>query len=238
MIEISDTEALNLVEIGAIDSKLLRLRSEIAKLDSSEVVSQAEDAFLKKSEELKTQRSALEDLETESKRTQTDLDLVEARIERDNQRLSQSSNPKDISGIQHELEALAKRKSQLEDTELDLLEQLDVQREVVSQLEIQREALQQNQKQVQIELANSKQTLETELAELIAARGELSNSLNEQLMADYEKRLTRGIAVGKLVSGSCSACNISMTASALNEIRSTPAGIVAHCPECQAILIR
>lgn len=238
MIELSDSEAQSLLEIGSIDNRLLRLKSEITKLANSEVVEQAEDAFLKKSEELKSQRSQLEELETESKRTQTDLDLVESRITRDNQRLAESSNPKDITGIQHELEALAKRKSQLEDAELELLEQLDIQRESVTQLEQQRTALFENQKQVQQQLAENKAELDKEQSELIATRASLMAGINSGLAEDYERRLIRGIAVGKLVSGSCSACNISLTASAANAIRTTPSGEAAHCPECQAILVR
>lgn len=238
MIEISDSEAQSLLEIGSIDNRLSRLKSEIAKLASSEVVQQAEDAFLQKSEELKTQRSHLEELETESARTLTDLDLVEARITRDNQRLTQSSNPKDIAGIQHELDALSKRKSQLEDAELELLEQLDIRRESVLQLEQQRAALFDNQKQVTQQLANSRAELDTEQDQLFETRKTLLAGLNDGLAADYEKRLTRGIAVGKLQSGSCSACNISLTASAANSIRTTPSGEAAHCPECQAILVR
>ena len=63
-----------------------------------------------------------EDAQAELKRTEADVAVVEARIARDSERLQASSSVKDVAALEQELAALAKRKSDLEDIELAVME--------------------------------------------------------------------------------------------------------------------
>jgi uncharacterized protein len=58
------------------------------------------------------------------------------------------------------------------------------------------------------------------------------------LLEIYEKKSLRGVAVGRLLNRECGACRMTIGATALAEIASTPRDELATCPDCQAILVR
>ena len=215
--------------------KLVAEAQELAKGESLE----AEQAKLREiSEELSAARIENEEFRRELKRQESDLEVVERRIMADTERLRQSSNSKDIAGIQHELETLARRKSDLEDVELELMEQLEVSDAKLHELEVRRE-----QKEQELQVA--KQELELRLGEMKQENQGLSSSIaaakediRPELLSVFETKLTRGLAVGRLVASSCSACNMSLNSQAMAEIGSVPVNELASCPECGAMLVR
>ena len=77
----------------------------------------------------------VESLQAEKRRIESDLELVEKRIQTDQQRLNASSSSKDITGIQHEIDGLEQRKSMLEDTELGILSELQGQEAALSEIQ-------------------------------------------------------------------------------------------------------
>ena len=89
------------------------------------------DALEAQSRELDGQRVAAEtevgDLERSQAKFDSEIDLVRQRRVRDEDRLSSGAitNPKDLSSLQHELGALDRRISTLEDEELEIMEQLE-----------------------------------------------------------------------------------------------------------------
>ena len=77
------------------------------------------------SQELATRLGARDDLRTELARIESDVAVVDARSARDADRLASSSNPKEAQGLESELASLARRKSDLEDGELEVMERLE-----------------------------------------------------------------------------------------------------------------
>jgi predicted nucleic acid-binding Zn-ribbon protein len=190
----------------------------------------ARSAQLSNSAEISQARSEHEALVRELERLEADLGLVNKRIATDKDRLTKTAVARDALGIQHELETLAKRASDLEDVELELLERKN---ESVFGEKLEQE-LQLTKARVQLELAD----LKTQFQENQKAAGELRVKLPEVLLARFDAKLARGLAVGRLQKNTCTACNMSITATALADLHQVPSDELASCPECQAILIR
>ena len=76
-------------------------------------------------QELSSRANARDDLTAEIARLESDVKVVDARISLDTERLAASSNPKQAQGFESELAALARRKSDLEDLEIELMERLE-----------------------------------------------------------------------------------------------------------------
>ena len=72
-------------------------------------------------------QTRVSDLERAQAKADSEVEQVKARRTRDEDRMSSGavSNPKDLSSLQSELEALARRISTLEDEELEVMEQLE-----------------------------------------------------------------------------------------------------------------
>lgn len=227
-----------LLELVDLDLSLVRNAGDSAKLRSAQVISAVSDKALALSDRLIDARNRVGDLELELKRSENDLELVENRIAKDKQRLSSTSSAKDAQGIEHELTTLAKRKSELEDAELGIMEVLETVRTELSGAEGAKTAAEQELSQLRSALATNTAELDSIRAELSSKRSALIGLIEPELAAAYQRKADRNVAVGKLVGRECGACRLSITATNLEEIVSLPADEIAECPNCQAYLVR
>jgi predicted nucleic acid-binding Zn-ribbon protein len=228
----------SLLELAKLDLELVRNASEKAKLLASTEIESASNLGLDLSDQLIDARNRVGDLELELKRSENDLELVENRIAKDKERLATTSSPKDAQGIEHELTSLAKRKSELEDAQLAILETLDsVRSELLSATE-RKQASEQELARLQRELASSIDELDSKRSELAASRQKLVATLDPELASAYQRKADRGSSAGQLIGRECGACRLSITATNLDEITALPADEIAECPNCQAYLVR
>jgi predicted nucleic acid-binding Zn-ribbon protein len=138
----------------------------------------------------------------------------------------------------HRLETLKKRKSELEDLELAILERKD-------EVEATYKTVLTDKQAIDEELAAKESANEAEIMKLrsgldlsTAQRSQQASRIDAELIALYEKKSSRGLAVGRLLGRECGACRMTIGATALAEINAMPRDEIATCPDCQAILIR
>lgn len=234
----SQQQQETLLELSQIDLQIRRNQIATNAIVNGSEIESARAELMNLSESLLNERNSLDALEVDLSRAAQDLALVEDRILKDKQRLDRSSNQKDIQGIQHELVSLAKRKDTLEDAELELLERVEVQKAQVLAISTAREEAQRH-------LSSLEQDQSAELAKLKSGamllaedRARAIASLSEELASHYEKLKARGAGVGRFSGISCGACGMTMTGASLDQVRATPMDELAHCAECNGILVR
>ena len=227
-----------LLEIAQLDLDLARNATDKTKLLASTEIESASDLALALSDQLIDARNRVGDLELELKRSENDLELVENRIAKDKDRLATTSSPKDAQGIEHELTSLAKRKSDLEDAELAILEILDVVRAELVTATASKQAAEQELARLREELSVNLTSIEASRIELAGARQKLFVTVDAELSASYQRKADRGSSVGKLLGRECGSCRLSITATNLDEILALPADEIPECPNCQAYLVR
>ena len=232
----SDLEAL--LKVDENRRAINRIEVELQELRAGSALRSLEDQRIDLAGKLSAASSDLEALHLTRERSAADLQLVESRIDRDLQRLKTSTSPKDISGIQHELDTLAKRKSELEDTELGLLDEIDSQEKLVAALQDERESLSEQLRFAHGDVAEQISKLEDEKSRLTSESQAVLNDVDPDLAAVYEAKAARGVGVGRLANLTCSACNMGITSSAYRELTSAAADALVSCPECSAILVR
>ena len=227
-----------LLELVELDLNLVKNASEKTKLLAATDIQMASEKALAFSDQLIDARNKVGDLELELKRSENDLELVENRINKDNQRLSTTSSSKDAQGIEHELITLAKRKSELEDTELGIMDELDKVRAELIAAEKAKSEAESELNSLRSALSSNASTLDSQRAELTAKRVALVGLIDPELAVAYQRKADRAVAVGKLTGRECGACRISITATNLEEIVALPADEISECPNCQAYLVR
>jgi uncharacterized protein len=187
-------------------------------------------------------RAAVEvsDLEAEQRKADADVDLVRQRSEKDRGLLETINDAKQLSNLQHELESLARRQSELEDVELEVMERLETAHKTHAGLLAQREAL-------TAELVEAKAALDVALAALaseeqlaVAERASAAEGVPADLLALYDKLRADngGIGAAPLHRGRCEGCRIELTPVDLGRIREAPPAEVIRCEECRRILVR
>ena len=236
--KISESERAQLIELSNLEMELRKVLNQHKRLSESDPAEQANSEFLEVSEKLSASRAEQEDLELEGKRINEDLELVEARMLRDQKLIQESSNAGELSGLQHELETLNKRKGELETELLEKMEQQESVAAVIGQLTAQKQSLREKLEQVEKSHSEELAAVRKSQLDLENRRVEMLGSLQEDLSSEYQRRAQRGVPVGVLESGACSACHLNLTATDLSAIRATASDELVNCPECQAILIR
>lgn len=227
-----------LVEVYQKQTHLKKLELQLSDVSSGKNLMAKQDEILALATDVSAQRSEVEERDREVSRIASDLELVERRISKDAERLQTSSNPKDITGIQHEMQTLAKRKDELETAELELMETIDFEKAKLEQLLVRKQIL-------EAELAVAKDETRSQIDQLKAEILDESNHVarlrllpSAELLAIFDQRVVRGVPVGKLLKSTCGACNMSLTSTALTTLQRIPAQELARCPECTAILVR
>lgn len=228
----------DLFSLSQTDGEILRSRRRISELTDPKSFAALRTAQLQLASELIDARGVLDSIGLDRKRAQEDLETVEQRIIRDDARLNSLSSSKDALAMQHELESLKVRKSDLEDLELSIIERQD-------QAKVAYEGISERKSIIDGELAGQIALNEAELIKVRSGLDLLTNKRNlqvSQLPAElselYAKKFARGIAVGRLNGRECGACRINLGATALNEISALASDEIATCPDCQAILVR
>ena len=218
--------------------QIRKLEAEASKIAAGEASESIREALLLVSAQASQMLSDHEEIERDLRRSEADLELVEARITKDEQRLTQSSDSKTITGIQHELVTLGKRKGELEEAQLLQMERVENSKALQQETQDSREALQ-NDLRVATEEANrSLARVTLELSELREQTDKSRSSIDSGLVELFERLSKRGSAIGSLRGSTCGACNMNLTSTALGAIRAIANDELATCPECSAILVR
>ena len=182
---------------------------------------------------------ALEDMDAQVSRFESEIDAVRQREDRDRSLLQSVADAKQLSELQHELDTLQRRQSSLEDSLLEVMEHRE-------QLQSQQTAEAAAIETLQADLAAAQQALDGALDDIdqnrrvhAMRRDELTTALDPELIALYERqRAGGGPGAGPLLGRRCGACRIEIDRGELSRISSAAEDDVLRCPECGAILLR
>ncbi|MHC2999046.1 zinc ribbon domain-containing protein [Microbacterium sp. HJ5] len=190
------------------------------------------------SQELTVRLGARDDLRTELSRIESDVAVVDARSARDAERLASSSNPKEAQGLESELASLARRKSDLEDAELEVMERLEQADASVAE----QEALiaETNAEGAELSAEAKRIVAEATAAHDAASRDRaaVAGTVPADLLALYEKLATRSAGAAFLRARTCEGCHMVLSGTDLNALRQAGEDAVVNCPECGCILVR
>lgn len=181
---------------------------------------------------------ARDDVRAELTRLESDVALVEQRRARDGERLQTATNPKDAQALERELASLARRQSDLEDAQLEVMNRLEEAEAVVAaaQGEIDSTAAEGSALTAQ---AKADVAAATELGTQLARdRAAVVAGIPDGLLADYERRAKRTAGAALLRGGMCEGCRMMLSGTDMNQVRQAQEDAVLSCPECGCILVR
>jgi len=228
-----------LLELQAIDTKLQQLAHKANSLPElatiAALTAEAEQVRLAGVEE----NGAVEDAKIELKRVESDVEVVEARIKRDTERLEVSSSVKDVAGLETELAALNKRRSDLEDIQLAVMERLDELEAKASETSSRHDALRARIAETEAARDSALSGINGERDHTSANRSIIVGKLPEDLLALYERQRERYGAGASLLQGGVSkASGVKLNESDMAAIRAAAPDDVVMCPDSNAILVR
>ena len=186
-------------------------------------------------------RTALSDVQREVDKAESDVQLVRDRATRDRTRLDAGTGSvKDLQALQHELTSLARRQSELEDVELEVMERAEALSQHVARLEAARAEVAAKLEAAMADRDTAMGGYATERDSVSSRRDAAVQGVGDDLVALYERiRGARaGIGAAELRQRRCGGCHIELNQVDMNRITAAPADEVLRCEECGRILVR
>ncbi|AND16525.1 hypothetical protein C5C18_08255 [Rathayibacter tritici] len=228
-----------LLTLASLDTRGAQLRHALATLPQIARIQamQARDNETRRGLAERTGR--LEDVRTELGRIESDVSVVEKRLTRDRDRLQTASAAKDIAALESEISSLVKRRGDLEDIELTLMERIEGIEAEVAAARTERDEVVASLTTLAEERDAQAEKLRDKQEALARDRADLVTTLPEDLVELYDKQRARygvGAALlrGKVSEGS----GVALTESDLSWIRASAPDEVVLCPDSGCILVR
>jgi uncharacterized protein len=230
-----------LLDVQGHDTRLAQIAHRRDTLPEHAEVARLE-ARLREFDALRvTAGTAASDIGRELVKAEADVAQVRQRAERDQARLDAGiGTAKDLQATQHELVSLARRQSDLEDAQLEVMERLEEAQSREAQLVAEQAALMAERDQVSARRDEQLAALAAEAGHEAAARESAAAGLPAELLALYDKIREAGGGVGaaKLYQRRCEGCRLELNATDLARLRAAAEDEVLRCEECRRILVR
>jgi predicted nucleic acid-binding Zn-ribbon protein len=230
-----------LLDLQAIDTALAQLahrRKTLPELAEIDAVARELSAL---ADEKARAQVAVEDLDRDISRYEKDIEQVRIRKDRDQVRINSGSGPvRELEALQHELNTLNRRQSELEDAELELMEQREAAQAaldaVVARLadaSTRREAAEARRDQAMLDISKEQEFKS-------GARKPLADDLPPDLITLYDKVRgdSGGLGAALFRAGRCGGCRIELYGADLNRVKTASADEVVRCEECRRIMVR
>lgn len=234
----SPTDQRRLLEVAQLDTRIRQAEGAKRNPPQAERVQALIARRQELSHELATRLGARDDLRADLARIESDVAMVDARRARDAERLNSTSNVKEAQGLESELSSLARRKNDLEDAELELMERLE---EADAAVTAQEALIAETNAEGASLSAEAKRVVAEASAVLDAAtrdRGAVAGSIAPELLAYYDRVAARSAGAALLRRGTCEGCRMVLAGTDLQAVRLAAEDAVLTCPECGCILVR
>ena len=230
-----------LLDLQAVDTALQQLahrRDRLPQLAALTTVAR-EIAHLD-DERIKSQ-VGVDDIDRDISRLERDIEQVRTRAEKDRTRLTAGSGPaRDLEALQHELTSLARRQSELEDSELEFMEQREAAQTTVDAAIGRLAEAREKQASLERERDEALAEIDTEAHHQAEMRAPLVAELPGDLVDLYDKIRadSGGVGAALLRAGRCGGCRLDLSGGERARVKAAPPDDVVQCDECRRIMVR
>ncbi|SNT51296.1 hypothetical protein SAMN05421812_1082 [Asanoa hainanensis] len=230
-----------LLDLQAIDTALAQIAHRRRTLpENGELEALARELSALEDERVRAQ-VGVDDLDRDIARMEKDVEQVRARKDRDQARLTMGGGPaRELEAIQHELVSLTRRQSELEDSELELMEQRETAQGALDEVLGRLESTRGKRGDTEVRRDQLLAEIDADEQSRIAARGPVAGDIPADLLALYDKvrESSGGLGAALLTHGRCGGCRIELFGADLARIKAAPADDVVRCEECRRIMVR
>ncbi|TIH39870.1 zinc ribbon domain-containing protein [Subtercola vilae] len=233
------SEQRSLLELQAADNRLAQLGHRAKTLPQQKRLDELAALAGAVSRTFATVRGELEDAQLEISRVESDVQVVATRLSRDRERLEVSSSTKDIQALEHEIVSLEKRRSDLEDIELAVMERTDEISGRLQVVESELGALAAERDELLVSRDAELAEINSERRGVQVNRDLIAGGVGDELLALYDRQRARyGIGAALLTRGISMGSNVKLHESDLAKIRLAEPDDVVLDPDSSCILVR
>ncbi len=224
-----------LYRLQQVDSRWDQRTQRLAEI--KETLGETSD-LLSAREAVAETRASLQELKRQVRALELEVASVAEKFKGNQERLygGKVRNPKELTSLQEEAGALRRRRSELEDQELELMIEIEGQEAELAERQARLGQIEGNWRNDQSGMLAEKDRLEMEIAELEEERADLREPIRPADLAEYDdlRAAYGGIAVVLLRKGICQTCGVDVPTGVVNAVSR---GEGRHyCPVCARLL--
>lgn len=232
---------LRLLDLQALDAGLARLEHRRRTLPELTVIATADARLAELRDSVVRAETEVGDLDRDLRRLDNDVEQVRQRSARDQQRMQLGAVPaKELESLQHEVESLARRQSDLEDAELEVMERREEAESRATALRTELGTVTAERDAAVAVRDGAHADIDAEAAEDTGSRASVAAGLPGELLALYEKvrAASGGVGAAALRHRRCEGCRLELAGSELRAARAAAPDEVLRCENCRRILVR
>jgi predicted nucleic acid-binding Zn-ribbon protein len=233
---------LRLLDLQALDARLDQIAHKRRTLPQLATIAELEGRLAALRDRIVAAETEVDDLERAQTKAEADVEQVRVRAARDQELLASGrvGSAKDLENLQHEVASLARRQSDLEDAELEVMEKLEDARSALGVLTAERDDLRAQLAAAETERDAAWADADRDREWVGGERAKVSPEIPADLMALYEKLRAdhNGVGAAALHQRRCEGCRMELTPTDLGRIREAAPDAVLRCEECRRILVR
>lgn len=230
------------MELQEQDTRLSQLDHRARNLPQAQQLAELDARLARVRDELVAAEVIAGDLQRDQARAESDVEQVRERSRRDQQLLDSGTigDPKQLQNLQHELVSLARRQSDLEDVELEIMERVEGALAAIAALGSERETLSSEREVLSANVQSLLDDIGSEQAAATAQRQQIAGTLPADLLGLYERIRAdhAGVGAAHLHRGQCGGCRLQLPPQELERLRTAPPAEIIRCEECRRILVR
>ncbi len=233
-------DQLQVLDIQRMDFAVATLRNKLAALpEIAELISTTQRMAVVRDLAIAAE-TQISDIKRELLRSEADVDQVTTRLDRDERRLADgSTSAKELEKLQHEVQTLSARRSELEEVELEIMLRIDSIKDRLQELRAEEAVLVSSAEEIQDRKVTATQAIDLEIASLIEERKEIAATVDGALLELYEKiRSNSGTGAAAMREGRCDGCHLAINSVEISRIKTLASDEVVRCEECRCILVR
>jgi len=230
-----------LLDLQGLDTRLDQIAHRKATLPELAQLRVLDAETCAVNDDLVRAKTALNDVQREIIKADTDVQLVRERSIRNQARMDAGQGTaKDMQALQHEVDSLARRQSALEDIELEVMERAEGLAADVSRLEVASAEMTARADGLKAVCDKTLAELDAEVEQIGRSRADVVAGVGDDLLALYEKirASSDGIGAAVLRKRRCEGCNLELNQGEINRFTAAAEDEVLRCEECRRILIR
>lgn len=229
-----------LLDLQAIDTSLAQLAHKRRNLPELTQLDKLAREISAQSDERVRAQVDVDDLDRDIAKQEREVETVRQRLAKDRQRLDEGRLPaRELTAIEHEIGALQRRQSDLEDVEIELLERHDQAQAALNAVEARLQAAARERDDVERAKDERLSEIDREAEWKVGARKPLVADLPADLVALYEKiREGGGVGAALVRHGRCGGCRLELAGADRVRVKAAPPDEIVRCEECRTLMVR
>jgi uncharacterized protein len=234
-------EQRRLLALQGIDSTIAQLEFRRANLDEQKALDDNSETLAKVSTEYAGAKDRLARLGEQQRKHEAEIATIDSRRKSEEGRMYSGliRSEKELEALRHEIGALRGRKSDLEESLLEIMEQVEDLESMVESLKQRHVELTASVADLTVARDTAATDIDAELTQRRAEREAAAAELPDEVLEYYDELRARkeGVAVAELQGRTCAGCRLELTQTELEDARRDSASGLARCEQCGRILV-